>query len=77
MPIERIIGGPDFRSPVSDPLTQMAVLMACALLKQEQRSSVAHGGTGDILAFDVLDCALNRRAARRDSRGIGTKIPEQ
>ena len=39
IPIERIIGGPSFRSSQHDDLLQMADLIAHALLKQEEEPS--------------------------------------
>ena len=39
IPIERVIGGPSFRSSHSDHLLQMADLIAHALLKQEEEPS--------------------------------------
>ncbi len=39
IPIERVIGGPAFRSSHSDHLLQMADLIAHALLKQEEEPS--------------------------------------
>ena len=43
IPIERVIGGPSFRSSHSDHLLQVADLIAHALLKQEEEA-VAQGG---------------------------------
>ena len=70
IPIERIIGGPSFRSSHDDDLLQMADLIAHALLKQEEEPShrVKHLGVG--MAFGILDHALNRRASRRDPQGV-------
>ena len=69
VPLERIIGGPAFRSPESDCLLQAAGLVAHALLWQEEPSiSDAAGDLGT--AFAVLDRALNRRAAKRDPQGV-------
>ena len=69
VPIQRVIGGPLFRSAASDPLVQVAGLVAHALLWQEE--SPAHGNDGGGLggAFGILDRALNRRAASRIPRG--------
>ena len=39
LPIERVIGGPAFRSSHADCLLQMADLIAHALLKQEEEPS--------------------------------------
>jgi hypothetical protein len=70
IPIERIIGGPSFRSSQDDDLLQMADLIAHALLKQEEEPlpRVENLGIGD--AFSILDKALNRRASRQDPQGI-------
>ena len=69
VPIERIIGGPAFRSPESDCLLQVAGLIAHALLWQEEPPT--NDAAGDLgTAFAVLDRALNRRAARRDRQGV-------
>ena len=69
VPIDRIIGGPAFRSSEFEWLLQAAGLVAYALLWQEEPPI---GDTaGDLgTAFAVLDRALNRRAARRDPRGV-------
>jgi len=66
LPIDRIIGGPVFRSPDADCLLQMAGLVAHALVWREESQTV------DALAgaFDVLDRALNRRASRNDPLGV-------
>ena len=54
VPLERIIGGPAFRSPESDCLLQAADFVAHALLWQEEPSiSDAAGDLGT--AFAVLD----------------------
>ena len=70
IPIERIIGGPSFRSSQDDDLLQMADLIAHALLKQEEEPSPRVKDLSLHLAFGVLDSALNRRASRRDSQGV-------
>ena len=70
IPIERIIGGPSFRSSQDDDLLQMADLIAHALLKQEEEPSPRVEGLGIHLAFGILDRALNRRASRRDPQGV-------
>ena len=69
LPIERVIGGPAFRDPDGDCLLQVAGLVAHALLWREEPSD-AGGSSGLAGAFDVLDRALNRRAARNDPRGV-------
>ena len=70
IPIERIIGGPSFRSSQDDDLLQMADLIAHALLKQEEEPSPRVAELGIHLAFGILDRALNRRASRRDPQGV-------
>ena len=70
IPIERIIGGPSFRSSQDDDLLQMADLIAHALLKQEEEPSQRVKELGIHLAFGILDRALNRRASRRDPQGV-------
>ena len=70
MPIERIIGGPSFRSSQDDDLLQMADLIAHALLKQEEEPSPRVKELSLHLAFGILDTALNRRASRRDPQGV-------
>ena len=70
VPIERVIGGPAFRSPESDHLLQMAGLAAHALLWQEEPPADGADGAGVGQAFGILDRALNRRAARRDPQGV-------
>ena len=70
IPIERVIGGPAFRSSHSDHLLQMADLIAHALLKQEEEPSSRVKRLGIDQAFGSLDRALNRRAARRDPQGV-------
>ena len=70
IPIERIIGGPSFRSSHDDDLLQMADLIAHALLKQEEEPSQRVKGQSLHLAFGILDSALNRRASRRDPQGV-------
>ena len=70
IPIERIIGGPSFRSSQDDDLLQMADLIAHALLKQEEEPSQRVKELGINLAFGILDRALNRRASRGDPQGV-------
>ena len=65
LPIDRIIGGPVFRSPGADCLHQIAGLVAHALLWREEPGNGVDSG-----AFAVLDCALNRRASRNDPQGV-------
>ena len=69
LPIDRIIGGPAFRSPETDCLLQVAGMTAYALLwREEPAAGVDSGAMFD--AFAVLDHALNRRASRHDSKGV-------
>ena len=70
IPIERIIGGPSFRSSQDDDVLQMADLIAHALLKQEEEPSQRVKEMGINLAFGILDSALNRSASRRDPQGV-------
>ena len=70
IPIERVIGGPAFRSSHSDHLLQMADLIAHALLKQEEEPSPRVKRLGIDRAFGTLDHVLNRRASRRDPQGV-------
>lgn len=66
LPIDRIIGGPVFRSPDTDCLLQVAGLVAHALLwREEPADGGVHSG-----AFAVLDRALNRRASKSDPHGV-------
>ena len=55
IPIERVIGGPAFRSSHSDYLLQMADLIAHALLKQEEEERPQGGEAGRDRAFRILD----------------------
>ncbi len=66
LPIDRVIGGPVFRSPEIDCLLQLTALVARALLWREEPQT-ADGLAG---AFDILDRALNRRASRNDPQGV-------
>ena len=69
LPVDRIIGGPVFRSPDTDCLLQVAGLVAHALLwREEPAAGVDSGAMSD--AFAVLDHALNRRASRNDPHGV-------
>ena len=70
IPIEKVIGGPAFRSSHSDYLLQMADLIAHALLKQEEEPVPRVQRLGIGQAFGILDRALNRRASRRDLQGV-------
>ena len=70
IPVENVIGGPAFRSSDGDYLLQMADFIAHVLLKQKEGPvpRVEHLGIGQ--AFSILDCALNRKASRRDPQGV-------
>ncbi len=70
IPIERVIGGPSFRSSQDDDLLQMADLIAHALLKQEEEPSERDAELSLHLAFGILRGALNRKASRLDPQGI-------
>ena len=70
IPIDRVIGGPAFRSSHSDYLLQMTYLIAHALLKQEEEPSPGEERLGVEKTFGILDRALNRRASRRDLQGV-------
>ena len=48
----------------------MAHLIAHALLKQEEEPSPRVRRLGIDRAFEILDCALNRRASRPDRQGV-------
>ena len=65
LPIDRVIGGPVFRSANTDSLLQVAGMAAHALLWQEEPANGVDSG-----AFAILDRALNRRASRNDPRGV-------
>ena len=65
LPIDRIIGGPVFRSVDTDCLLQVAGLVAHALLWREEL-----GAGVDLDAFAILNRALNRRASRNDPQGV-------
>lgn len=69
LPIDRIIGGPVFRSPDADCLLQVAGLVAQALLlREEPAAGVDYRQSAGV--FAVLDHALNRRAAKNDPLGV-------
>ena len=65
IPIDRVVGGPVFRSPQTDGLLQVAGMAAHALLWREESAAGADSG-----AFTILDIALNRRASRSDPQGV-------
>ncbi|MCY4393411.1 MAG: hypothetical protein OXE43_15415 [Chloroflexi bacterium] len=69
IPLDRVIGGPAFRSAGGDHILQLAGFVAHALLLQEEGA----GRVEDLdLAhtFAALDRALNREASARDAQGV-------
>ena len=70
LPIDRIIGGPVFRSPGADCLLQLAGLVARALLWREEPSASGVECGESARVFAVLDRALNRKASRIDPQGV-------
>ena len=70
IPVEKVIGGPAFRSSDGDYLLQMADFIAHALLKQEESPVPRVKSLGIGQAFSILDHALNRKASRQDPQGI-------
>ena len=70
IPIERIIGGPTFRSSQDDDLLLMADLISHALLKQEEQPSERDAELSLHLAFGILKNTLNRKASSRDPQGV-------
>ena len=70
IPLDRIIGGPAFRSAEGDHLLQLAGFVAHALLLQEEGSGVGGEEPGPERAFSTLDHALNREASQRDPQGV-------
>ncbi|MDE2932730.1 MAG: hypothetical protein OXS47_02530 [Chloroflexota bacterium] len=70
IPLDRVIGGPAFRSAEDDHLLQLAGFAAHSLLLQE-RGVEAVGEDRDLArAFGILDHILNREASRRDPQGV-------
>ena len=69
LPIDRIIGGPIFRSADTDCLLQVAGLVAHALLCREEPGADADSGE-NAGVFAILNHALNRRASKSDPRGV-------
>ncbi len=65
LPIDRIIGGPAFRSPDADCLLQVVSMVTRVLLWREEPADGVDSG-----AFAILDRALNRRASRNDPQGV-------
>ena len=70
IPLDRVIGGPAFRSAEDDHLLQLAGFVAHALLLQEEGSEAGWDEPGPERAFSVLDHALNRQASQQDSQGV-------
>ena len=68
IPLDRVIGGPAFRSAGDDHLLQLAGFVAHALLLQEEPWKGADAGLHQ--AFAILDHALNREASQRDPQGV-------
>ena len=67
IPLDRVIGGPAFRSAEGDHLLQLAGFVAHALLLQEEAGTENLGVGG---AFAILADAFNREASQRDPQGI-------
>ena len=68
IPLERIIGGPSFRSAGDDHLLQLAGFVAHALLLREEPAHAADAGFSR--SFCILNRALNREASQRDPEGV-------
>ncbi len=68
IPLDRIIGGPAFRSAGDDHLLQLAGFVAHALLLQEEAGTEASSSLDQ--AFAILDQVLNREASSRDPQGV-------
>lgn len=69
IPLQRVIGGPVFRSAEGDHILQLVGFVAYALLQQEQGPLAAEEHGLD-RAFSILDHTLNREASSRDPQGI-------
>ena len=70
IPLDRVIGGPAFRSAQDDHLLQLVCFVAHALLLQEEGPSTGTEDLGVGVAFAILDHALNREASQRDPQGV-------
>ena len=70
IPLDRVIGGPAFRSAEHDPLLQLTGFVAHALLLQEEGSGAGWEEPGPERAFSILARALNREASQRDAQGV-------
>ena len=68
IPLDRVIGGPAFRSAGDDHLLQLAGFVAHALLLQGEAETVGEESLDR--AFSILDHALNHEASQRDPQGI-------
>ncbi len=68
IPLDRVIGGPAFRSAGDDQLLQLAGFVAHSLLLQEEPSQAAEAGLSR--SFTILNRALNREASQRDPQGV-------
>lgn len=71
IPPRNIVGGPAFRSSSSDYFLQMADFVAHALLKKDEKPPIPRVAYYHIdEAFDILDMALNKKAAEDDPQGV-------
>ena len=70
IPLDRIIGGPAFRSAGDDHILQLSGFVAHALLLQEEGPSSGTKDLGVGGAFAILDQALNQEASQRDPQGV-------
>ncbi len=68
IPLDRIIGGPAFRSAGDDQVLQLAGFVAHALLLQEEPADAAEGGL--TRSFTILNHVVNREASQRDTQGV-------
>ena len=68
IPLDRIIGGPAFRSAGDDHLLQLAGFVAHALVLQEAAGTVGEESLDRV--FSILARALNREASQRDPQGV-------
>lgn len=68
IPLDRVIGGPAFRSAGDDHILQLAGFVAHALLLQEEPANAAE--TGLSRGFATLNHVLNREASQRDPQGV-------
>ena len=68
IPLDRVIGGPAFRSAGDDHLLQLAGFVAHALVLQEAAGTVGEESLDRV--FSILARALNREASQRDPQGV-------